>query len=100
MRKWLPRVAAILALLVLFCVLAAWLVFRASLPALEGQHATSGLAAPVRVERDALGVVTVTAAGAEDAARALGWVHAQERWFEMDLMRRSSAGELSALFGA
>ena len=35
-----------------------------------------------------------------DAARALGYVHAQERYFEMDLMRRTSAGELAALFGA
>lgn len=99
MRKWLPRIALALALLALLCTLAAWLLLRASLPALEGEHALSGLGAEVRLERDALGVVTVTAASAQDAARALGWVHAQERWFEMDLMRRSSAGELAALFG-
>src|SRR5690606_39842308 len=87
------------ALLLLVALLAAWLLLRVSLPALDGEHALRGLKAPVQVERDALGVVTVTAGSAEDAARALGWVHAQERWFEMDLMRRSSAGELSALFG-
>src|SRR2546427_5866948 len=44
-------------------------------------------------------VVTITAASQADAMRALGRVHAQERYFEMDLMRRSAAGELSALFG-
>jgi hypothetical protein len=35
----------------------------------------------------------------EDALRALGFVHAQERYFEMDLLRRSAAGELAGLFG-
>ena len=53
----------------------------------------------VTIERDALGVVTITATSQADAMRALGRVHAQERYFEMDLMRRSAAGELSALFG-
>src|SRR5690606_2044743 len=48
---------------------------------------------------DALGVATIDAANETDAMRALGCVHAQERWFEMDLMRRSPAGELAALFG-
>lgn len=99
MRRWVPRILVVAAALVLLALVAVWLLLRASLPALEGEHALPGLAAPVRVERDALGVVTIEAGSAGDAARALGWVHAQERWFEMDLMRRSSAGELSALFG-
>ena len=51
------------------------------------------------IQRDALGVVTIDAANETDALRALGYVHAQERFFEMDLMRRSAAGELSGLFG-
>ncbi|NLC61876.1 MAG: penicillin acylase family protein, partial [Gammaproteobacteria bacterium] len=99
MRRWVPRILVVAAALVLLALVAVWLLLRASLPALEGEHALPGLAAPVRVERDALGVVTIEAGSAGDAAHALGWVHAQERWFEMDLMRRSSAGELSALFG-
>lgn len=99
MRKWLPRIAVLLIALVLLASLAVWLTLRASLPALEGRHALSGLTAPAQVQRDALGVVTIDAFNAVDAARALGYVHAQERWFEMDLLRRSSAGELSALFG-
>ena len=44
-------------------------------------------------------MVTIDAANETDMARALGYVHAQERYFEMDLMRRSSAGELAELFG-
>jgi penicillin amidase len=73
---------------------------RASLPRLEGELAVAGLGAPVTVERDALGIPTVRAAGRRDAAFALGFLHAQERFFQMDLQRRRAAGELSELFGA
>ncbi|HBL30011.1 MAG TPA: penicillin acylase, partial [Acidobacteria bacterium] len=52
------------------------------------------------MERDALGVPTIRADSRVDGARALGFLHAQDRFFQMDLLRRSSAGELSALFGA
>ncbi|MGH8292857.1 MAG: penicillin acylase family protein [Gammaproteobacteria bacterium] len=51
------------------------------------------------VTRDALGVPTVTAANQQDAARVLGFLHAQDRLFQMDLMRRLAAGELAALVG-
>jgi len=78
----------------------AWYELRASLPQLDGEYALSGLQAPVGISRDALGVVTVEARNRADQARALGWVHAQERFFQMDLLRRSAAGELSALFGS
>jgi len=100
MRKWILRaVLALVALLVAVGVLV-WLSLRASLPALDGDQPLPGLAAPATIERDAAGVVTITAASETDALRALGFVHAQERYFEMDLMRRVPAGELSALFGA
>ena len=55
--------------------------------------------ATVTVERDGLGVPTISGAAREDVARALGFVHAQERFFQMDLQRRQPAGELSALVG-
>ncbi len=79
--------------------LAVWLFVRASLPQLDGQRTLPGLKAAVTVGRDALGTVVIEAAHRLDAARALGFVHAQERFFEMDLARRSAAGELSAVFG-
>ncbi|TKS53725.1 penicillin acylase family protein [Luteimonas yindakuii] len=79
---------------------ATWLLLRGSVPRLDGESGLAGLAAPVSVSRDALGMVTIDARSEADAMRALGWVHAQERYFEMDLMRRVPAGELSALFGA
>lgn len=72
----------------------------ASLPATRGELRLPGLAAAVRVERDELGVPTLRAANRVDLARALGWLHAQERFFQMDLvLRRRSAGELAALIG-
>lgn len=72
---------------------------KASLPQLDGERAVAGLSAPVTVERDSLGVPTIRAANRRDAVRALGFLHAQERFFQMDLLRRSSAGELSEVFG-
>ncbi len=93
------RVLAVLLILGVLAVLAGLYAWRGSLAELDGELALAGLSAPVAVERDALGVATITAANETDAARALGFVHAQERYFEMDLLRRSAAGELSALFG-
>ena len=51
------------------------------------------------VARDALGIPTIRGASREDVARATGFVHAQDRFFQMDLMRRRAAGELAALVG-
>ncbi|HWI20672.1 MAG TPA: penicillin acylase family protein [Vicinamibacterales bacterium] len=72
---------------------------RASLAQLEGAATIAGLGADVRVERDSLGMPTIHAASREDVARALGFLHAQDRFFQMDLQRRQPAGELSALVG-
>ncbi len=104
MARWIKRSALALLVLVLLVVLvvalAAWWLMRGSLPRLDGGLALTGLSAPVTVSRDAIGVVGIDAANEVDAMRALGYVHAQERYFEMDLMRRTAAGELAGLFGA
>src|ERR1051325_2701175 len=52
---------------------------RGSLPQLDGTAAIPNLTARVKVERDALGVPTITSASREDVARALGFLHAQDR---------------------
>ena len=98
--RLLLRLVAVLVLLVALAALAGWWAMRGSLARLDGELGLPGLGAPVRIDRDALGVVTIRAANEVDAARALGYVHGQERFFEMDLLRRSAAGELSELFGA
>jgi len=99
MTKWIKRALIALVLVVLAAAIAGWWLMRGSLPRLDGELALPGLSAPATIQRDANGVVTVDAANEKDAMRALGYVHAQERYFEMDLLRRTAAGELSALFG-
>ena len=90
--------AALLALALLL-VLTAYFLLRASLPPLDGELKLTGLKGPVSISRDARGIVGIEATDDMDAVRALGFVHAQERFFEMDLARRSAAGELSELLG-
>lgn len=91
-------IVAMLALVVA-TIMAAYLGFRASLPQLDGDAAAAGFKSPVVATRDSQGTVNITAKEPLDAMRALGFIHAQERFFEMDLARRSAAGELSALLG-
>jgi penicillin amidase len=98
--KLIRRSLIVLMLLALIGIGAVWWLLHGSLARLDGEHALPGLAAPVTVTRDALGTVGIDAANAEDMARALGFVHAQERYFQMDLLRRMAAGELSELVGA
>ena len=98
--RWIARALAALLVVVLLAAAGGWGFLRASLPTLDGEAAVAGLGAPVAVERDSLGVVRITAATRADALRALGYVHAQERFFGMDLLRRAAAGELAALLGA
>ncbi|MDX1433741.1 MAG: penicillin acylase family protein [Gammaproteobacteria bacterium] len=100
MLRGLKRLLYAAGVLVLLGAGALWLVLRASLALLDGAHGVTDLAQPVSVERDALGVVTIRAADRIDLARATGFVHAQERFFQMDLLRRTAAGELAALVGA
>jgi penicillin amidase len=77
----------------------AYLLLRASLPLLDGSVQVHGLSADATIERDANGVPTLRASTRRDLAFATGYVHAQERFFQMDLMRRAAAGELAALLG-
>jgi len=100
MRRWLKYSLIVIVLLAIAAVAASLLLMRGSLARLDGKIDLPGLSAPVDIDRDALGVVTIHAANETDAMRALGYVHAQERFFEMDLLRRSAAGELSELFGS
>jgi Protein related to penicillin acylase len=100
--KRLQLLASALSVLLLLALVAVgWFYFqlRGSLPQLDGSAELPGLAAPVTVNRDALGVPTLRGQQRTDVAAALGFLHAQDRFFQMDLMRRRAAGELAALFG-
>jgi penicillin amidase len=99
MAKMLRRVALVVGVIVVVPVAYVGWVFVGSRPVLEGTLQLAGLSAPAEIVRDEGGVPTVTAANRLDLARALGFVHGQERFFQMDLLRRAGAGELSALVG-
>ncbi len=102
MRQFLRFLAGMAALTIVAAIVVAVgarVMVGRSLPALDGQLTLPGLAAPVTVTRDDLGIPTVTAASRVDLARAMGFLHGQERFFQMDLQRRQPAGELAALVG-
>lgn len=87
--------------LVVGLALVGWVVAVAhrALPALDGQVQLVGLSAPVRVVRDAQGVPHITAATRRDLLFAQGYVTAQDRLWQMDVLRRYAAGALAEIFG-
>jgi len=100
--RWLRRGAIALAcLLLLLLVLAGaglwWL--RTGVPSEAGTVTLDGLSAPVRIYRDQHGIPTIFAENDGDAYFALGWLHAQDRLWQMELQRRVGAGRLAELVG-
>jgi len=90
---------AILAMVLLGAVTYGLFVTRAALPQLDGQLQVRGLSAPVTVTRDSHGVPTIEASNLEDLFFAQGYVTAQDRLWQMDVMRRFGGGELSEILG-
>ena len=72
---------------------------RASLPVRDGERQVEGLDFPVTITSDRFGIPTITAQTRRDAVLALGYVTARDRLFQMDLLRRRAAGQLSEIFG-
>lgn len=85
--------------LLLVAALVVWFGLRASLPQLDGAVTLAGIDAPATIQRDDQGIPTITASSRADLAFATGFAHAQDRLFQMDLIRRQAAGELAELFG-
>jgi penicillin amidase len=77
----------------------AYYVGHSALPQLDGRLPVSGLTSMVTVTRDGHGVPTIEAAGLEDLFFAQGYVTAQDRLWQMDVMRRFGGGELSEILG-
>ena len=96
------RWTLLLGLLALVLAAGSLALYRAavgSFPVLDGEVRIAGLSAPVAIARDRNGVPTIRGSNRLDVARATGFVHGQDRFFQMDLLRRSTAGELAELFG-
>ncbi|QGZ38540.1 penicillin amidase [Pseudoduganella flava] len=98
--RWARRIGWGLLVLVAVVVLAIWFFLRGSLAQLDGKRTAPGLHGNVTVQRDALGIPAIAGGDRLDVAYATGFVHAQDRYFQMDLLRRVAAGELAELFGA
>lgn len=99
MKTWSLRALTGSLVLIAAAVPAAWMYVRGSLPQLDGTVKATALGAPVTVARDERGVPLISGSNRADLAYVTGYVHAQERFFQMDLLRRVGAGELAELFG-
>ncbi len=91
--------AVVVALTVVAGGLAVWTVTR-SFPQTSGTITVPGLSATTTVYRDSAGVPQIVASTADDLFKAEGFVHAQDRFWEMDFRRHVTAGRLSEMFGA
>ncbi|GAA3919124.1 penicillin acylase family protein [Microbacterium invictum] len=91
-------IAGVTVLALIAAGVVVWTIQR-SFPQLEGTVAAPGLDADVTVYRDELGIPTVVADSTDDLFYAQGYVHAQDRFWEMDFRRHLTGGRLAELFG-
>src|SRR6266542_485722 len=104
--RWRPAVRVLLVLVFglllvgMFFVLWFRSAARSALPQLDGTEQVRGLRSPVTVVRDGHGVPSIAAQSLDDLFFAQGYVTAQDRLWQMDIMRRHAAGELAAALGA
>ncbi len=102
MKTWKKIVVGILSALVIIIIALftlSYLILHRTLPDYSGEKKFSGLTETVNIYRDGNAIPLIQAADDEDAAFALGYVHAQERLFQMDIARRAGEGRLSEIFG-
>ncbi|UFN50772.1 penicillin acylase family protein [Roseomonas sp. OT10] len=98
-RRFLRRLAFVLVALPVLAAIALAGALWWTLPSRDGRLALPGLSAPVDIAIDAQGIPRITAATETDAAMALGVLHARDRLFQMDMMRRTAAGRLAEVAG-
>ncbi len=98
--RGLGRAAAALASFLVVVAAAGYLCLLAALPQIEGTIEVPGLDAPVTIVRDRFAVPHIEAASLTDAAYALGFVHAQDRLWQMEFQRRIGSGRLAEVLGA
>lgn len=97
--KTLLKIAGIITALLLLTVAVVWVFLLNQRPVLEGFQKMENLQDSVSVYFDSYGIPHIYASSETDAYRALGYVHAQDRLFQMDLMRRVGSGTLAEVFG-
>ncbi len=100
MRTILRAIAWIVGILAVALAIAVWWLAYRPLPQMNGSIGVPGLQSQVTVERDNWGVPHIRASSVEDLAEAQGYVVAQDRLWQMDLLRRASRGQLSEILGS
>jgi len=100
MRRIIVRSAAVLLVLIAIASLALVHYVRRSLPVVDGEAGVQGISAPIEIVRDADAIPHVFASNKADALFGLGYVHAQDRLWQMEFQRRIGHGRLSEIFGA
>lgn len=95
--RWLGAAALSLAIVVAVVLAGAWFHMRTSLPDYTADQTVKGVAQPVQIVRDREAVPHVFASSLEDALFGLGYAHAQDRLWQMEMMRRLASGRLSEL---
>ncbi|MDO5724636.1 MAG: penicillin acylase family protein, partial [Flaviflexus sp.] len=96
---WAKIIIALLVILLLAGVFALRSITRAALPDYEGEVRLPGADGRIEIIRDEFGIPSIFASTDEDLVRAQGYVHAQDRFFQMDYRRHVTAGRLSELVG-
>jgi penicillin amidase len=99
LKKITITILSVLVIVVIIAVIGLYLLFRASLPDREGDIRITGINATIDIYFDEKGIPQIWAENEEDAWFAVGWLHAGDRLFQMELTRRVSSGKLSELFG-
>ena len=97
--KILAKALALVLVLVLAAGGLAWLYLQDSLPQLDGEAQVKGLSAPVEIVRDKEGVPHLFAKSVADGWFALGYVHAQDRLWQLEFQRRVANGRLAEIMG-
>ena len=97
--RYFLYVVITLALLLIGLRGVGWWIFHRGLPQLDGTHQIAELKNEVTVQRDAKGVPHIRAQSREDICVAQGYVMAQDRLWQMDLVRRAASGKLSEMIG-
>jgi penicillin amidase len=102
MSRWLKIVISLLITFVIVLFIAGIIFYKmlsASLPQYQGNIITENISNDIEIYRDSLAVPYIITKNDEDAAFALGYLHAQERLFVMDIARRAGEGRLSEILG-
>ncbi|WP_235062839.1 penicillin acylase family protein [Paramagnetospirillum caucaseum] len=98
MSVW-AKVANATALVLLLGLSALFVVAMGSLPRIDGRHPVSGIHLKTTITRDSVGIPTIVAETRHDAYFTMGWVHAQDRMWQMEAQRRLGAGRLAEVVG-